>query len=88
MTISPNFGAIGAPQFGHLIEVAPCGAMTALCGALFFDCVSDAEDALLTGVPHFEQKAASSGICAPHFRQYNRFQTPILELRTAVQTEL
>jgi len=25
--ISPNFGAIGAPQLGHLIEVTPEGAI-------------------------------------------------------------
>ncbi len=33
MTISPNFGEIGAPQFGHFSEVAPIGAMTGALGA-------------------------------------------------------
>ena len=28
MTISPNFGDIGAPQLGHFKAVAPAGAMT------------------------------------------------------------
>jgi hypothetical protein len=28
MTISPNFGDIGAPQLGHFSAVAPAGAMT------------------------------------------------------------
>jgi hypothetical protein len=33
MTISPNFGEIGAPQLGHLREVAPVGASTGALGA-------------------------------------------------------
>jgi hypothetical protein len=28
MTISPNFGDIGAPQLGHFSAVAPAGAIT------------------------------------------------------------
>jgi hypothetical protein len=27
ITISPNFGAMGAPQLGHFIEVTPDGAI-------------------------------------------------------------
>jgi hypothetical protein len=33
MTISPNFGAIGAPHFGHFNAVAPKGAITGSAGA-------------------------------------------------------
>lgn len=56
MTISPNLGEIGAPQLGHLSAVAPIGAITGVLGAAEgLDC---AEVRL---VPHFMQKAASSG---------------------------
>jgi hypothetical protein len=33
MTISPNFGEMGAPQSGHFMEVAPIGAITGALGA-------------------------------------------------------
>jgi hypothetical protein len=33
MTISPNFGEMGAPQLGHFMEVAPMGAITGALGA-------------------------------------------------------
>ena len=32
MIISPNFGAMGAPQFGHFMEVTPEGAIIDLGG--------------------------------------------------------
>jgi hypothetical protein len=57
ITISPNLGAIGAPQLGHFNDVTPEGATT-----------GEAEDTVALGVinavlvPHFGQNAASSGI--------------------------
>ena len=35
MTISPNFGDIGAPQLGHFSAVAPAGAM--ICAVACWD---------------------------------------------------
>lgn len=66
MTISPNFGEIGAPQCGHLSAVAPIGAITGVAvGFAGLDC------AVATSIPHFRQKWASSGSWAPHLGQYN-----------------
>ena len=56
ITISPNLGAIGAPQLGHFKDATPEGAITG------------AELTLRLGVfnpvlvPHLAQNAASSGI--------------------------
>jgi hypothetical protein len=57
MTISPNFGEMGAPQLGHFSDAAPMGAMTGPDGAA---ACFGGETATL--VPHFVQKTASSGI--------------------------
>jgi len=66
ITISPNLGAIGAPQLGHFSDATPEGATTGLdevaVGLGAFNPVL---------VPHLTQNAASSGICAPHLWQYN-----------------
>jgi hypothetical protein len=55
MTISPNFGEMGAPQLGHFRDVTPEGAMTGLVesavGLAAFNPVL---------VPHLVQNAASS----------------------------
>ena len=57
ITISPNLGAIGAPQLGHFNDATPEGATT-----------GEAEATAALGVvnvvlvPHFAQNAASSGI--------------------------
>ena len=58
ITISPNLGAIGAPQLGHFKDATPEGARTgpeelAAVGLGAFN------DVL---VPHLGQKAVSSGI--------------------------
>jgi hypothetical protein len=57
MTISPNLGAIGAPQLGHFRDVAPEGARTGPVedevGFSVFNPVV---------VPHLTQNFASSGI--------------------------
>jgi hypothetical protein len=58
MTISPNFGEIGAPQLGHFMEVAPDGAKTGRLDA-GAGIVLVSPDFKLA--PHFIQKAASSG---------------------------
>jgi hypothetical protein len=65
MTISPNLGAIGAPQLGHFREVAPDAATT---GAVDVEVGLETFNPVL--VPHLTQKAASSGICAPQLWQY------------------
>jgi hypothetical protein len=55
ITISPNLGAIGAPQLGHFKDVTPEGARTgpaAEVGLTVFIPVL---------VPHLVQNAASSG---------------------------
>jgi hypothetical protein len=57
ITISPNLGAIGAPQLGHFSDVAPDGATTG------------PEEAVLAGLeaftvvlfPHLVQNFVSSG---------------------------
>jgi len=56
MTISPNLGEIGAPQLGHFNEVTPEGATTE---SLVAEVGVGAFIPVL--VPHFTQKAASSG---------------------------
>jgi hypothetical protein len=57
MTISPNFGAIGAPQLGHFNDATPEGAIT---GEAEVTAALGAVAVVL--VPHFWQNAASSGI--------------------------
>jgi hypothetical protein len=55
ITISPNLGAIGAPQLGHFREETPVGATTGAeseVGLVRFRFVL---------VPHLMQNAASSG---------------------------
>jgi len=55
MTISPNFGEIGAPQLGHFKDAAPEGArigeVEVADGLAAFNPVL---------VPHFAQNTASS----------------------------
>ncbi|HUK27442.1 MAG TPA: hypothetical protein VLV31_03380 [Candidatus Acidoferrales bacterium] len=57
ITISPNFGEIGAPQLGHLIDVALDGATIGRLGAAAVAGFGSA----LKFAPHFIQNAASSG---------------------------
>ena len=57
ITISPNLGAIGAPQLGHFKDATPEGAITGAGGAVLG---LGAFNPVL--VPHLTQKAASSGI--------------------------
>jgi hypothetical protein len=57
MTISPNLGAIGAPQLGHFNDDTPEGAMT---GPLEAD-AAGLEVFNVVLVPHFVQNAALSG---------------------------
>jgi hypothetical protein len=57
MTISPNLGAIGAPQLGHFNDSTPEGATTGEAEAV---AALGAVNVVL--VPHFSQNAASSGI--------------------------
>jgi hypothetical protein len=65
MTISPNFGEIGAPQCGQFRDVTPKGARIGPVEAVAcFGCD------VTTVVPHFVQKMASSGSCVPHLWQY------------------
>src|SRR5512141_1378961 len=65
ITISPNFGEIGAPQLGHLSDEAPEGATIGVADvAVGFGMFK----AVL--VPHLTQNAASSGSWAPHLWQY------------------
>jgi hypothetical protein len=56
ITISPNFGAIGAPQLGHFKDCTPEGArigpVEVEVGLAVFNPVL---------VPHLTQNAASSG---------------------------
>jgi len=56
MTISPNFGEIGAPQLGHFKDVTPEGAMT---GVVEVSVGLAAFNSVL--VPHLTQNVASSG---------------------------
>jgi hypothetical protein len=63
MIISPNFGAIGAPQLGQFSAFASVGATTGSAGAAAFFSAA-------MFVPHFMQNTASSGSSAPHFGQY------------------
>ncbi len=56
MTISPNLGAIGAPQLGHFKDATPEAAIT---GAVEVEVGLGAFNPVL--VPHLTQKAASSG---------------------------
>jgi hypothetical protein len=58
MTISPNFGEIGAPQLGHFNDVALDGAKT---GRLDVVAETGLESPGFKFAPHFIQKAASSG---------------------------
>ena len=84
MTISPNFGEIGAPQFGHFSEVASIGAST---GALGCRCgLRRLPLAPLRLAPHFMQKAAPSGFWAPHLGQIKRNRS--LERLSALRAEL
>jgi len=57
MTISPNLGAIGAPQLGHFKDATPEGARTGLVEAVTVGL--GAFNPVL--VPHLTQNAASSG---------------------------
>ena len=57
MTISPNFGLIGAPQLGHFKDSTPEGART---GEVEVAVGLVALNPVL--VPHLGQTAASSGI--------------------------
>ena len=57
ITISPNLGAIGAPQLGHFNDATPEGAIT---GAVEAAVGLGAVNPVL--VPHLTQNAASSGI--------------------------
>jgi hypothetical protein len=56
ITISPNFGAIGAPQLGHFKDCTPEGAMM---GSAEVEVGLAAFNPVL--VPHLVQNAASSG---------------------------
>jgi hypothetical protein len=56
MTISPNFGEIGAPQLGHFKDVTPEAAIT---GELGVSVSLAAFNPVL--VPHLVQNVASSG---------------------------
>jgi len=58
MTISPNFGEIGAPQLGHFKDVAPDGAKT---GRVEIGAEAGLDSLAFKLVPHFMQNAASSG---------------------------
>jgi hypothetical protein len=69
MTISPNLGAIGAPQLGHFKDATPEGARTGLAEAVVAGL--GAFNPVL--VPHLTQNDASSGSSAPQLWQYNLF---------------
>jgi hypothetical protein len=58
MTISPNFGEIGAPQLGHFNDAAPDGAKI---GRFDVETGTGLESPLFKPAPHFIQNAASSG---------------------------
>jgi hypothetical protein len=73
MTISPNLGEIGAPQFGHFKDATPEAAITE---AVEVDVALGAFNPVL--VPHLTQKAASSGSWVPHLWQYNFFHRSVL----------
>jgi hypothetical protein len=57
ITISPNLGAIGAPQLGHFKDATPEGARTGPAEA-DADGLEASTDVLF---PHLVQNAASSG---------------------------
>ena len=61
ITISPNLGAIGAPQLGHFRVCAPDGAITGPAEAV----AAGLGAFIPVLVPHLVQNAASSGSCAP-----------------------
>jgi hypothetical protein len=65
MTISPNLGAIGAPQLGHFKDCTPEGAMIGPEADLVD---LEALDAVL--FPHLVQNAVPSGSSAPQLPQY------------------
>ena len=56
ITISPNLGAMGAPQLGHFRDATPEGAITGVGAA---ELGLGAFSPVL--VPHLVQNAASSG---------------------------
>jgi len=58
ITISPNLGAIGAPQLGHFNDATPEGAITGPLEAVAAG-LGAFKDVLF---PHLGQNAASSGI--------------------------
>jgi len=60
ITISPNLGAIGAPQLGHFSDATPEGAITGSVEAEATAGLGIAFTVVLA--PHFGQNAASSGI--------------------------
>jgi hypothetical protein len=57
MTISPNLGAIGAPQLGHFREATPEGAITGPVEV--FEAGLEAFNPVL--FPHLVQNAVPSG---------------------------
>lgn len=59
ITISPNFGEIGAPQLGHFNDATPDGATIGVGEDEATAALGAVDDRF---VPHFGQKAASSGI--------------------------
>jgi hypothetical protein len=73
ITISPNFGEIGAPQLGHFKDETPEAAIT---GAVEVEVGIGAFNPVL--VPHLTQKAASSESWVPHLWQYNLFHRSVL----------
>jgi hypothetical protein len=83
MIISPNLGAIGAPQVGHFNDVAPKGAIIGSAGAAV--CFGGAAATL---APHFKQNTASSGSWAPHLGQY-KINTPRhIDLNSTITQQL
>src|SRR5579885_663029 len=73
ITISPNFGAIGAPQLGHFISFTPddwsvgWGADCIVDWAVDCSCLGGCDCCL---APHLMQNEASSGSWVPHLIQY------------------
>jgi hypothetical protein len=57
ITISPNLGAIGAPQLGHLSDATPEGAMI----GPEEDVLAELEGLIVVFFPHFVQNFVSSG---------------------------
>jgi hypothetical protein len=66
MTISPNLGAIGAPQLGHFKDCTPEGARTCPVEAGLAD-LGGFDDVFF---PHLVQNAVPSGSSAPQLPQY------------------